>query len=85
MIDHDPRTCTQPGAYTAPSFEELLLIARSVGLVSGVEHGLRNLRIMVVGQVFELRSDQAESMLSGLLLGYFAATSGEDMTAAQWL
>ncbi len=73
-----------PGAYQAPSFEELLLMAQTLGLVGGVEHGVRGVRMAIVGQVFEIRADQAESMLNGLLLGYFAAMSGDDMTAAQW-
>ena len=84
MIDHDPRLEVLTGAYHAPSFQELLLMAQTLGLVGGVEHGLRGIRMTIVGQVFQIRADQAESMLNGVLLGYFAATSGEDMTAAQW-
>ena len=84
MIDHDARTQIHPGAYEVPTFDELVQIGRSLGLVGGVERVGDSVRLQVAGQIFDLSPAEAGAMLNGVLLGYFAATSAQDLAAAQW-
>ena len=84
MIDCDERTQIQPGSYEAPTLDELVSTGRALGLVGGMERTLTGVRLEIVGQVFVVPAAAAEAMLHGVLLGYFAATSREDLAAAQW-
>lgn len=84
MIDCDRRTQVQPGTYQAPTLDELISIGQLLGLVGGIEQSVVGVRLQLVGQVFAMSEVEAKAMLNGMLLGYFAATNGEELTAAQW-
>lgn len=84
MIDTDPRESVEDGGYAAPTFRELVEVGEQLGLVSGYEADDARVQMRVVGQVFHLAHREAELMLHGILLGYFAAQAGDDVSAADW-
>lgn len=85
MIDTDPRVAANGGAYAPPTLSELIDSAAHLQLIDGVEETLRGIRIRLVGQVYDLKTREAELMLTGLLLGYFAAAEPTPSTFQPWL
>lgn len=84
MIDRDDRTPLNLGSYPAPTFEEMVQIGRTLGLVGGVELLPPDVRLQLAGQTFVLPAECAEAMLNGMLLGYFASTPMEGGSSAVW-
>ncbi len=83
MIDTDPRLPAPGGMYAPPSLTELIDASAQLRLIEGVEETLRGIRLRLVGQVFDLSAREAELLLTGLMLGYFAASEQEQPSVFQ--
>jgi hypothetical protein len=71
-------------AYPDPTFEEMLELCRDFGLVAEYHVRLDGVQLRCVNQVFDLRIDEAEVLMQGLLLGFFYGHSRDDLSLARW-
>ncbi len=71
-------------AYPEPTFEEMLRLCVSYGLVSGYEGGMFGVRLTCIGEEYELSVDEAEAMMRGLLIGFFRGHSRDNLAPARW-
>lgn len=80
---HDSDTPVR-SLYRQPTLDELLDLCLDFGLVSDLERNGEFLRMRCREEVFNVSVREAELLVRGLLIGYFAMQTRDDLGLATW-
>jgi hypothetical protein len=72
------------GTYQSPTLHELLQLCTDFGLVSEMRTGIGRMKIRCKDEYFDITLREAEILARGLLLGYFAMQTRDDLSLADW-
>ena len=84
MIGTRARQPRQFSAYSSPTLDELLQLCTDFELVTRVKMSRGRLKIRCKDEYFDVTTREAEVLARGLLLGYFAMQTRDDLALADW-
>lgn len=71
-------------AYRQPTLDELLHLCIDFDLISNVRTGHGRLKIRCKDEFFDVTEREAEILTRGLLLGFFALQTRDDLGLSDW-
>jgi len=75
----------EPEPYREPTLQELMELGKDFGLIRSVERlGDGRLRIQAKEEAFTTNLHEAQLLVRGLLIGYFAYHTRDDLSLANW-
>jgi len=78
------RQAAAPGAYHSPTLDELLQLCIDFRLVSEIRSGMGRVKVRCKDEYFDITVKEAEILARGLLLGFFAMQTKDDLSLADW-
>ena len=71
--------------YTHPTLDELVQLCKDFGLVKAISTHEGRFHIACKDEIFVVGPSEAETLVRGLLIGYFAFHTRDDLSLANWL
>ncbi len=71
--------------YSHPSLDELIQLCRDYGLIREIMSHEGLFHIACKDEVFAVSPSEAETLVRGLLIGYFAFHTRDDLSLANWI
>ena len=71
--------------YNHPSLDELIQLCKDYGLIKAISSTDGRFHIACKDDVFAVSTSEAETLVRGLLIGYFAFHTRDDLYLANWL
>ncbi len=70
--------------YVRPTLDELFQLCADFKLIKSVSPEGEDFHIECKGETFFVSAKEAEILARGLLIGYFAMMTGDDLSLASW-
>ncbi len=72
-------------SYPNPSLDELVELCKDFGLITEIDAVQGIFHISCKDEKFVVSPSEAEALIRGLLIGYFAFNTRDDLALADWL
>ena len=84
MIGTRPKPTKTPAIYRVPTLDELLQICADFNLIENIREVDGRMKIKCKADFFDVTVREAEILARGLLLGYFAHQTRDDLGLSSW-
>ncbi|NQV73340.1 hypothetical protein HQ496_09465 [bacterium] len=71
--------------YNHPTLDELVQLCKDFGLINEIASSEGHFHITCKDEKFSVTPSEAETLVRGLLIGYFAFQTRDDLALADWL
>ena len=71
--------------YSRPTLDEMVQLCKDFGLIKEIKSLNGRFHISCKDDVFDVTPSETETLVRGLLIGYFAFQTRDDLALADWL